>query len=108
MKNLEYYRGIFKYVPVVQEMLLLKVCAPNPEEFDFNREGWYRDYTWTEEEQEEFIELLLEYLKPMEVQLEFFQFLTRNKVELKKKISWLMFQYGWKLEVKNGEEGIKV
>jgi hypothetical protein len=98
MKNLEYYRKIFKYVPMVQEVLLRKVNCSDVENFDFGASEWYMEYSWTEEEQEETIELLLEYMKPTEVQREFFLTVTTDKEELRGKIRFLMFNCGWKIK----------
>lgn len=58
--------------------------------FDFQREKWYEDYCWTEEESDDYKEWAIEYLKNKE---------GWSSKLAEKEISYFLLNYGWKLKI---------
>lgn len=71
---------------------LAKQCelvGVNPDEVDFSKDGWYREYTWTSETEEKFKKWAMKYLYKK------FRW-PKRKRELE--VSWYLVDYGWRVE----------
>ena len=60
---------------------------------------WYMLFSWTEKEQEKFIDWLTDYLyKSKEARQEIMVFPRRNKKTCREAAQWFVFNYGWTIE----------
>jgi len=86
---------------ILQEMAS-RVSA-DYDSIDFHRHDWYMDYTWTEEEQDAFIEWLTNHLYklPKKHLKELYVSPIRNKVWCKQAARWFVFNYGFSTFVFN-------
>lgn len=88
--------------PVLKEILteMCKRVKVSYKDIDFKEEDWYMKHTWTEKEQEEFMEWMEKYLledkKRIDNIAQFPSIVKHNKKELKKLINWFIVQYGWR------------
>lgn len=70
-------------------------------DIDFSDQNWYLSHTWTEKEQNEFRDWLVNYwYKNKEAREEMLALpWMKKKSELKKPADWFIFNYGWKIEL---------
>lgn len=86
---------------IVLQKLLDVVDAGNVDDFDFKKDNWYRDYTWTEEQEGEFIQWLAKFLKkhkysPKRGRRHYPDGTSRSIAEHDARK--IVFNYGWKTE----------
>lgn len=91
------------------EFILRKMCSCVNADFDkidFKKNGWFREYEWTQKQENEFAEWLVNALYKDKKLRGIFQFCTKNKESLKKNVAWFLLMYGWKLKNEsNNSEG---
>lgn len=68
-------------------------------EMDFRRENWFLDYTWKEEDEENFKEWLESYFRSSkEAREEIMAIPSKNKNFIKEAVRMFILSYGWKTE----------
>ena len=69
---------------------------------DFNEDGWYRKYEWTEYKQEKFKKWLVDYLySNKEARQEILgNPYNKTKKQIEKTVEFFILNYGWKLKEK--------
>ena len=73
--------------------ILKKMCSYVNADFDsidFKRTGWYLEHIWTAEQQEDFREWLIEYMKKHKRKLKIYKPV--------KAANWFILAYGWRCE----------
>ena len=61
-------------------------------------EGWFIKYEWTEEQEAEFKEFFLDFIKNNKLKKDIVSSLCRNKKTREEAWSWFNLMYGWKLK----------
>lgn len=85
-----------KYFTIILREMFSRVGAEY-DGFDFDRETWFSDYEWSEEEAAQFIDWLANYLyNNTKARREIMFFSYRNKRRCKKFASMFNFMWGWK------------
>lgn len=76
-----------------------RVGAPY-ENMDFQEPEWFRKYSWTEEEQDDFKEWLVENIMNDKKVRKDFLIVNRRppKKVVQEAASWFLFNHGWKLK----------
>ena len=69
-------------------------------DIDFDDPAWFSKHTWTEKQQNDFLEWLIEFLSDYSHLKEVAQFPFISKsLKMRKKIAnWFIFQYGWRCD----------
>lgn len=85
------------------EELMREMCSrvgADFNEIDFKAPNWYEEYTWTEQEQEDFMGWIVKYLKSnYKARKELMTFPHTTSVkELRKFAGMFILGYGWKCE----------
>lgn len=66
---------------------------------DFKKEGWFTDYTWTEKQEDEFYDWLIEFLKDRKAWKSLTShWASYNKKNREKLAGEWILNYGWKLK----------
>ena len=90
----------FPYTAFILEQMCMKVNA-NPDNIDFGKQDWFHSFEWYEEQEEEFIEWLADYLyNNKEARKELLRFPSRSKKVMRRAAEQFVFNYGWKLKQK--------
>jgi len=97
--------GFAKYEPTLETIIariLLKMCVvvgANFYKLDTSRKDWFFEYEWTQEQQDDFIDFVADYLYKNKIAL---RLLTNSplygKKRCRKVASEFIFNYGWKLK----------
>jgi len=67
------------------------------DKIDFYKKEWYLDYGWTEDQEAEFMNWLVEYLsKEKKARKEIMGVPSTNKQLIKKTVNYFLLSYGWK------------
>ena len=65
----------------------------------FHKEGWFSKYTWTEEEYNDFLKWLVDYLyKSNDARKELMEYNYKTKKHIKKAVDMFGLCYGWKFK----------
>jgi len=79
--------------------ILEKMCryvGAHYNEVDFTKPGWFTEYYWMTEEENDFKEWLIKYLtKSLEARKEIMEYPHTNKTAIRKTAEEFIFQYGW-------------
>jgi len=72
------------------------VINVNYKDIDTMKEGWFNEYTWTAEQEEEFRVWFESYLyKSAEARREIMEHPIKNKKIINKLVTQFIFNYGW-------------
>lgn len=85
----------------IQEILseMCKRVGTTIEDVDFQTDNWFKLYEWTEEEQEDFKNWLIDYLYVKNKSRKVIATNPiKNKKHLEKIADWFIFNYGWKIK----------
>ena len=83
---------------VVLKEMCKRVKAPYTK-INFDTPEWYLEYSWTEEEQKDFIEWMVDYLyNNSKARREILSTPIKNKKLITKAVRFFVFDYGWKLK----------
>ena len=88
-----------KNMPEELKTILNEMCSrvnANPEEIDFKSSDWYLKYTWTEEEQDDFIKWLADFLHTNNKARKLFNIIGKSKKRCKHGAMLFVSNYGWK------------
>lgn len=88
-----------KNMPKELKTILNEMCSrvnANPEEIDFKSKDWYLKYTWTEEEQDDFIKWLVGFLHTNNNARKLFNIIGNSKKSCKHGAISFNLYYGWK------------
>jgi len=78
---------------------MCEVVGTNIDAIDTSKEHWFWEHTWSEEEQKEFQEWMIDYLfTNKEARLELMTYPSRVKEKIKQCVNMFIFNYGWKLK----------
>jgi hypothetical protein len=87
------------------DIILKKMCeevGADFEKIDFKKDRWFLDYTWSEEDEEEYTEWLTNYLyKNQEARKELTVIGLKNKKRCRECAKMFVFNYGWKIKPEN-------
>ena len=78
---------------------LIEMCnrvGANHEDIDFMEHNWFMKYSWTKEQEEDYIKWLTKYLAPNKIRAEFVAFPRITKP--KKAAETFVWYCGWKVE----------
>ena len=82
------------------EKVMKKMCqmaGANFAKIDFKKPNWFCDYTWTEKQEQKFMDWLAKLmLDNKEVRQEFMCFPSNNKKDIAKFILQFCMNFGWK------------
>jgi len=85
-----------KHLVVVLKEMCKRVKAPY-KNIDFLKEGWFREYEWTEKQEQDFIKWMVDYLYTnKEAREELSYSYLKTKKALKKVADFFIFYCGWK------------
>lgn len=93
-----------KNMPEELKTILNEMCSrvnANPEEIDFKSSDWYLKYTWTEEEQDDFIKWLADFLHTNSKARKLFNIIGNSKKQCKRGAMFFNLYFGWKTIWKN-------
>lgn len=79
--------------------ILNEMCSrvnANPEDIDFKSSDWYLKYTWTEEEQDDFIKWLADFLHTNNKARKLFNIIGNAKKSCNRGAMFFVSNYGWK------------
>jgi len=83
------------------DKILKEMCkrvGANFKEIDFKGPDWYTQYSWTEEEQEDFQNWMIDYLyNNVKARNEIMEHPVKNKQIITKLVGWFTLDFGWKL-----------
>ena len=86
------------------KIILTEMCQKVGVEFkdvNFNDADWYQKHTWTEEEQDDFVKWMTDYLYTnTEARREITTVISRNKRQSKRAAEMFCFSYGWSFNEK--------
>jgi hypothetical protein len=69
------------------------------DKLDPKKEDWYLEYSWTEKEQDDFKEWVVDYLyRSTGARKAILNFPLKNKTKIRKAVDWFLFDYGWTLK----------
>ena len=89
----------------ILELILREQCnrvGATFEDIDFKKNDWYQQHTWTEKEQDDYEQWLIEYLYTNNrARKELNNDLPKNKKILTKGVTWHIGNYGWNLNYEN-------
>jgi hypothetical protein len=94
-----------KELKTVMKVMCSVVKAPFTK-MNFKKSGWFRSYSWTEEQREDFKGWLIHHLYTSKEAREYFmEFPIKNKTKIKMVVEWFLLDFGWmtKKENKNGK-----
>ena len=84
--------------------ILSKMCemvGTNYDKINFDKNGWYREFEWTEEDEDVFKKWLIDYLYTnTKARNEIMAFPNKTKRYAKKVANEFCFMYGWKYKNK--------
>lgn len=83
------------------ETALKEMCSrvnAKYEDVDFQENWWFMNYSWTKEQEDDYLKWLTNYLKPIKVRSVFTDFPRIYKED--KVASWFVLNYGWKTKEK--------
>ena len=86
-------------MPEELKTILNEMCSrvgANPEEIDFKSSDWYLKYTWTEEEQADFIKWLADFLHTNNKARKLFNIIGSSKKSCNHGAMLFNLYYGWK------------
>ena len=87
------------------DKILKEMCKRVKAKFDdinFKQKDWFMKYQWTENEQEEFKQWFINYLKEnKEARREIMAHPSANEKSIEKVANWFILDYGWKIGGKN-------
>jgi hypothetical protein len=87
-----------KHLTVVLKEMCKRVKAPY-KDIDFQKENWFREYEWTEEQEKDFSNWMTDYLYTnKEARNEISYSYIKTKKELKKVADFFIMMYGWKIK----------
>jgi hypothetical protein len=82
--------------------ILSKMCGmvgTNICKINFQDSKWFSKHTWTEKQQEEFVEWLVNFLyNNYKARKQFLSIPKKNKKYIQKAVGEWIFQYGWKTQ----------
>jgi hypothetical protein len=85
-----------EHTKIILKEMCKRVKAPYSK-IDFKSKDWFLDYTWTEEQQEDFIIWLNKYLyNSKEAREEIMAIPQRSKESIDRVSRWFILMYGWK------------
>lgn len=83
---------------------MCQMVGADVKKIDFAKENWFLEYSWTEDQQEDFKNWIIEFFTRDKKRLKGFaafpSLAGRNKKELEKTANWFIFDYGWKVDYK--------
>ena len=83
------------------KIILNEMCrrVGTNDNIDFKRNDWYTDYTWTQEQENEFVDWLTDYLyNNRDARQELMVFSHKDKKRCKGAAREFSANYGWKLK----------
>jgi len=85
-----------KYLQIILAEMCSRVGA-DPLKIDFKKSDWYREYSWTKDDEKLFIEWLTDQLYDNKFMREkILEVPRKNKKHCRKAAEWFVFNYGWK------------
>lgn len=86
-----------KYLKTILQEICQRVGA-DYKSMNFKKRNWFHDYSWSEKQEEDFKNWLIDYLKNnKEARSELMSIPSSNKQILTRFASEFLFNYGWKL-----------
>lgn len=92
-------QSTMKNMPEELKTILNEMCSrvnANPEDIDFKSKDWYLKYTWTEEEQDDFIKWLADFLHTNNKARKLFNMIGNSKKQCKRGAMFFNLYFGWK------------
>ena len=91
-----------EYLIIILKEMCNRVNA-NYDEIDFNSDRWYLLYSWTELEEDDFIDWMIKFFqKNKKATKVLFKYNTYTKKVFKQAAEEFVWNYGWKIkEIKN-------
>lgn len=76
---------------------MCRVVGADYDSIDFHKERWFTQYSWTNEQENEFRVWLEDrlYKLPKNKRAEFMTFPSKNKKIISETVGWFIFNYGW-------------
>jgi aromatic ring-opening dioxygenase catalytic subunit (LigB family) len=85
-----------KHLKEILDNMCLVVGA---KDLDFKKDGWFMEYEWTEEEQEQFRKWIVKYLtENKEARQELMKWPRKHKATIEKFSREFIFNYGFKIK----------
>lgn len=75
---------------------MCEVAGCDYDTIDFKSNDWYTTYTWSDEQQNEFVEWMIDYLKTSPIARKNLNILSSSKQTLRKASEFFVSMYGWK------------
>ena len=94
-------KQFFKEHPQTKTILveMFKRAGLSVNRFNFNKPGWYLSYAWTEQEENDFKDWIVKFLKTNpQARQELMAFPSANTAFLKRVAGEFVFNYGWKIK----------
>lgn len=95
-------KGLAEIEGVTWKVLLREMCkrvGANPNEIDFSQSDWYTEYTWTENQEFDFKDWIIDYLTKNKAALsEISNSSSISKKRIEKIAVEFIFMYGWKVK----------
>ena len=89
-------------------IILKKQCeiiGVNFDDIDFGKDNWFMSNSWTEAQEQEFSDWLFDYLmKNKEAREELLEHKAKDKKYIKKAVSEINLNYGWRTEYGDQEK----
>lgn len=87
-----------KHLTIILKEMCKRVEASH-KDINFQEDGWFRKYEWTEEQEQNFVKWMVEYLYTnKEAREEITYSYIKTKKELKKVADFFTMMYGWKIK----------
>ena len=81
------------------QTIINKMCEyVGIESVDTKKDGWFLEYSWTTEQQDEFRDWYVEFIKDMKIQRELYEFARKSKKSRIDKANMFIMNYGWRVE----------
>ena len=88
----------FKHLRVILKEMCKRVKC-NYSSFNFDKPNWFWGYQWTEPEQDDFRDWLINYMKKhKDAREELMSINSKETYMLERFANWFLLDYGWKLK----------
>ena len=103
-----YYKDMPKELKVIIKEMCRRVKAPVTQ-INFGQPGWRELYEWTEEQQEDFRNWLINYLHkaPARVRKDILGNNIKNKKYITNEVTHFMVDFAWAVKYKRNNNGIR-
>jgi hypothetical protein len=97
----------FKQKPHLKRILkeMCKRVGTSIDKVNFTKPGWFTKHSWTEQEQEDFMKWLIDYLSESRLaRVEILNIPISDSRTIERAASLFIFEYGWKLKCETLKE----